>query len=151
MRLAALSVLALALGTTPAPALDEDVMRNILSPILLAQNLTAVCAKLDPDFTRETGGRDGDAGAVIAHMKDHVLGAMTREEAAPIVASAAGAARAVGLGMIRPLSGGTVEEQAGRIRSLCLETARPLVRGLVENHDARHDFFDQMLRDARRD
>lgn len=149
MRRAALGVLALALGISPARALDEDVMRNILSPILLAQNLTAVCAKVDPEFSRRIGGRDGDAVAVIAHMKDHVLNAMTRDEAAPIVASAAGAARAVGLGMIRPLSGGSVEEQEVRIRTLCEETARPLVKGLVDNHEQRHEFFEKMLRDAR--
>ncbi|MFC3694316.1 hypothetical protein [Chenggangzhangella methanolivorans] len=147
---AALLLGALALGTSsPARALDGDVMRNILSPVFLAQNLAAVCEKLDPDFARETGGRDGDAHQVIAHVKDHILAVMTREEAAPIVASAAGAARAVGLGMIRPLSGGSAEEQAGRLKALCEQTAKPLVRGVVDAHDQRHDFFEQMIRDAR--
>jgi AcrR family transcriptional regulator len=140
----------LALGTSfPAQALNEDVMRNILSPIFLAQNLTAVCMRINPDFARETGGKDGDADKVITHMKDEILATMTREEAAPIVVSAAGAARAVGLGMIRALSGGTVEEQTDRVRALCEETAKPIVRGVVENHDERHEFFEQMLREAR--
>lgn len=146
----ALLLAACALGIpSPARALNEDVMRNILSPVFLAQNLTAVCEKLDPDFARETGGRDGDAHRSIAHIKDHILGVMTGEEAAPIVASAAGAARAIGLGMIRPLSGGTVDEQASRISALCESTAKPLVKGLLENHDERHEFFEQMLKDAR--
>jgi hypothetical protein len=144
------AALALAFGTSsPARALNEDVMRNVLSSVLLAQNFTAVCVKVDPNFAQETGGRIGDAAKVIAHIKDEILATMTREEAAPIVVSAAGAARAVGLGMIRALSGGTIEEQTDRIRALCEETAKPIVRGLVENHDNRHDFFEQMLKDAR--
>ena len=147
---AALILGALALGTSsPARALNEDVMRNILSPVFLAQNFTAVCSNVDPDFARETGGKDGDAHTVIGHIRDEILSVMTREEAAPIVASAAGAARAIGLGMIRPLSGGSAQEQAERLKALCEETAKPLVRGVVDNHDERHDFFEQMLKDAR--
>lgn len=144
------AALALALGITPpARALNEDVMRNILSPVFLAQNFTAVCSKIDPDFVRKTGGKDGDANAVIGHIKDEILATMTREEAAPIVASAAGAARAVGLGMIRALSGGSADEQVERVKALCEETAKPLVKGVVDNHDERHEFFEQMLKDAR--
>lgn len=144
------TALALALGTSsPARALNEDVMRNILSPVFLAQNLTAVCGRIDPDFAAETGGRDGDANAVIAHIKDEILATMTREQAAPIVASAAGAARAVGLGMIRALSGGSPEEQVERVKTLCEGTAKSLVKGVVENHDERHEFFEEMLKDAR--
>ncbi|MGA0533724.1 hypothetical protein [Hansschlegelia sp. KR7-227] len=147
---AGVTLLTIASGvSTPARALNEDVMRNILSPVFLAQNLTAVCVKIDPDFARETGGKDGDAHSVIWHIRDEILATMTREEAAPIVASAAGAARAVGLGMIRALSGGSVEEQAERVKELCEKTAKPLVKGLVENHDERHEFFEQMLKDAR--
>ncbi|RXF72936.1 hypothetical protein [Hansschlegelia zhihuaiae] len=151
-RAAAISAatLALALGAmSPARALNEDVMRNVLSSVFLAQNFTAVCVKVDPDFAQEAGGKNGDASKVIAHMKDEILATMTREEAAPIVASAAGAARAVGLGMIRALSGGSAEEQVIRVKALCEETAKPIVRSVVENHDERHEFFEQMLKDAR--
>jgi hypothetical protein len=135
--------------TTPARALNEDVMRNILSPVFLAQNLTAVCVQIDPEFAREAGGRDGDAHKVIGHIKDEILTTMTRDEAEPIVLSAADAARAVGLGMIRALSGGSADEQVERVRALCENTAKPLVKGVVENHDERHEFFEQMLKDAR--
>jgi len=152
MRAAAVgaAVLALALGIfSPARALNEDVMRNVLSSVFLAQNFTAVCVKVDPGFAQEAGGKDGDAATVIAHIKEHILATMTRDEAAQIVISAAGAARAVGLGMLRPISGGSVEEQTHRLKALCEETAKPLVKGVVENHDERHEFFEQMLRDAR--
>ena len=135
--------------STPARALNEDVMRNILSPVFLAQNLVAVCLQSDPEFARETGGKDGDAHKVIGHIKDEILAMMTRDEAEPIVLSAAGAARAVGLGMIRALSGGSVDEQEARVQALCEVTAKPFVRGVVENHDERHEFFEQMLKDAR--
>ena len=148
---AALAALAtFALGTmSPARALNEDVMRNILSSVYLAQNFTAVCTKIDPNFAAQTGGKDADANKVIAHMKDEILAAMTRDEAAQIVASAAGAARAVGLGMIRQLSGGSDLDQVERVRQLCDGTAKALVKGLVENHEERHEFFEQMLKDAR--
>jgi AcrR family transcriptional regulator len=135
--------------STPARALNEDVMRNILSPVILAQNLTAVCSRIDPDFTRVAGGKGGDADKVIGHIKDEILATMTREEAEPIVLSAAGAARAVGLGLIRALSGGSADEQVERLRALCVKTAGPLVKGVVENHDERHEFFEQMLKEAR--
>lgn len=149
-KLALAVLVSLALGTSfPARALNQDVMRNILSPVFLAQNLTAVCTQINPDFTRETGGRNGDANRAILHIKDEILAAMTREEAAPIVLSAAGSARAVGLGMIRALSGGSVAEQEDRVRALCEETAKPLVKGVVENHEERHEFFEKMLKDAR--
>ncbi|GLK77780.1 hypothetical protein GCM10008171_30340 [Methylopila jiangsuensis] len=136
-------------AVSPARALNEDVMRNILSPVLLAENLAAVCGRFDAGFARAAGGRDGDAGRVLAHMKDEILATMTRDEAAPIVTSAAGAARAIGLGLIRALAGGTVEAQETRMRRLCAETARPFVKGVVDNHDERHEFFEQMLKDAR--
>lgn len=150
-RTSALAMLAaLALGaTSPARALNEDVMRNVLSSVFLAQNFAAVCGKVDPDFVEATGGKDGDAEKVITHVKDEILAAMTRDEAAPIVFRAAEAARAVGLGMIRPLSGGSLEEQAERVRALCEETAKPFVKGVVENHEERHEFFERMLKDAR--
>lgn len=145
---AALTVLAL--GTSsPARALNEDVMRNILSPVFLAQNLTAVCSKLDPEFANKTGGQNGNADNVIGHIKDEVLASMTNEEAAPIVMSAAGAARAVGLGMIRALSGGSYQEQTERVRMFCDQTARPVVKGVVDNHEERHEFFERMIKDAR--
>lgn len=44
------------LAPTSAWALDEDVMTNILSPIYLAKNLTAVCVKLDESFVEDTRG-----------------------------------------------------------------------------------------------
>ncbi|GLK69262.1 hypothetical protein [Hansschlegelia plantiphila] len=136
-------------GFVPAHALNEDVMRNILSPVLLAQNLALVCVKFDANFTRETGGQGGDADRVLDHIKDEILATMTREEAGPIVVSAAGAARAVGLGMIRALAGGSPEEQTARIRTLCKRTAKPLVKGVVDDHEGRHEFFERMLKDAR--
>ncbi|PZQ18144.1 MAG: hypothetical protein DI565_05430 [Ancylobacter novellus] len=151
MRASALATIAaFALGTSsPARALNEDVMRNVLSSILLAQNFTSVCVKVDPDFAAKTGGKGGDADTIIAHMKEEILATMTREEAAQIVVSAAGAARAVGLGMIRALSGGPIEEQESRLKELCDGTAKPLVKGVVETHEERHDFFEQMIEDAR--
>lgn len=143
-----LSVLALGISS-PARALNEDVMRNILSSVFLARNFTAVCSGIDPDFARKAGGKDGDADKVIGHIEDEILAAMTRNEAAPIVASAAGAARAVGLGMIRQISGGSDAEQAERVALLCETTAEPIVKGVVENHESRHEFFEKMLKDAR--
>lgn len=137
------------LGPKPAWALDGDVMTNILSPIYLAKNLTAVCVRLDDRFLEETRGATGTAPEVTQRMLDRILATMTREEAAPIVSAAARNARAVGLGMIRPLSGGSFEEQTERLRRLCERTAEPLVRGVVEDHETRPDFFEQMLRDAR--
>lgn len=148
--LAAAFAAALALGaTSPARALDEDVMRNILSPVFLAKNLTAVCAQLDQDFLEQTKGLTGDANEVTDHIKNEVAATMTREEAAPIINSAAGAARAVGLGLIRALSGGSFEEQTDRVKVLCERTARPFVKGVVDDHEARHEFFEKMLKDAR--
>jgi len=146
----AATLLAVMVGASaPARALNEDVMRNILSPVYLAQNLTAVCMRIDPEFARKLGGKGGDANALIRHIQNEILATMTREEAAPIVVSAAGAARAVGLGMIRSLAGGSIEEQTGRIEALCKRTVAPLVEGMVEEHEERHDFFEKMLRDAR--
>lgn len=121
-------VLALVAGVpAPARALNEDVMRNILSPVYLAQNLTAVCMRIDPEFARKLGGKGGDASALIRHIQDEILATMTREEAAPIVLSAAGAARAVGLGMIRSLAGGSIEEQTARATSLVRPSPRPCI------------------------
>lgn len=133
----------------PAAALDRDVMTNILSPIYLAENFTKVCMTIDDRFLDETKGTSGDALEVTAHIRDQVLATMTREEAAPIVVAAAGSARAVGLGLIRALSGGTVDQQAERVRTLCERTAKPFVRGVVEDHETHHEFFEQMLKDAR--
>ena len=150
MSRAGLCAFALALGiSSPARALNEDVMRNILSPVFLAQNLTAVCSNVDPDFARDTGGKDGDARKVIGHIKDEILASMTREEAAPIVMSAADAARAVGLGMIRALSGGSYQEQTDRARMFCNQTALPVVKGVVDNHEERHEFFERIIKNAR--
>lgn len=137
------------LAPTGARALDEDVMANILAPIYLAKNLTAVCAKLDNGFVEDTRGRTGTAADVTQRMVDKILATMTREEAAPIVAAAARHARAVGMGMIRAQSGGSFEEQTDRVKRLCARTAEPFVRGVVEDHETRPDFFEQMLRDAR--
>lgn len=137
------------IAPTSARALDEDVMTNILSPIYLAKNLTAVCAKLDQSFIEDTRGRTGTAAEVTQRMVDQVLATMTRDEAAPIVVAAARHARAVGLGMIRAQSGGSVDDQTERVKRLCERTAEPFVRGVVEDHETRPDFFEQMLRDAR--
>ena len=149
-RAAIIVAVAGALAPMWAQALDEDVMTNILSPIYLAKNLTAVCVKLDDGFLDETRGKTGTASEVTQRMLDKVLANMTRDEAAPIVTAAARHARAVGLGMIRTLSGGSFEEQADRLKRLCERTAEPFVKGVVEDHETRPDFFEQMLRDARR-
>ena len=141
-----------AAGTLAAPdarALDRDVMTNILSPVYLAKNFTSVCVKLDQSFLEETRGQSGTALEVTKHIEDEILATMSREEAAPIVIAAAGHARAVGLGLIRALAGGSVEEQAERLRRLCGRTAKPFVKGVVEDHETRHEFFERMLRDAR--
>ena len=138
-----------ALAPSTARALDEDVMTNILAPIYLAKNLTAVCVKLDESFAQETRGRTGTAAEITQRMVDRILATMTREEAAPIVVAAARHARAVGLGMIRAQSGGSNDEQTDRVKRLCERTAEPFVRGVVEDHETRPEFFEQMLRDAR--
>ena len=144
------AALALALGTwSPARALNEDVMRNVLSSVFLAQNFTAVCSQIDPEFSNKTGGKNGDADSVIVHINDEVSASMTRDEAAPILMSAAGAARAVGLGMIRALSGGSYQEQTDRVRMFCDQTARPVVKSVVDNHEERHEFFERMIKNAR--
>lgn len=137
------------LAPTSARALDEDVMTNILSPIYLAKNLTAVCVKLDESFVEDTRGTTGTASEVTQRMVDQILATMTREEAAPIVLAAARHARAVGLGMIRAQSGGSFDDQTDRVKRLCERTAEPFVRGVVKDHETRPEFFEQMLRDAR--
>lgn len=124
-------------------------MTNILSPIFLAENFIAVCAKIDPDFIDATRGRDSDAFQAAKHIENEILATMTREEAAPLVIAAAGHARAIGLGLIRALSGGAYDEQESRVKGLSHDTAEPFVRGVVENHETRHEFFEKMQRDAR--
>ena len=135
--------------TAPSYALDADAARNLLSSVFLAQSLAAVRVEIDPEFAKHTAGRDGDAIAVATHMKDEITAPMTREEATSILQSAAGAARAVSLGMIRPLSGGTRVEQIERMRRFCIDTARPLVKGIVDNHEQRHADFELILKGGR--
>jgi len=153
MRAALAGTIAMLAGATVAPAparaLNDDVMRNILSPVYLVQNLAAVCERFDPGFAGRFRSKSGDATSLIRHMQDEILATMTREEAAPIVIGAAGAARAVGLGMIRSLAGGSVDEQATRIKTLCTRVVTPLVAALIEEHEERHEFLEKMLRDAR--
>lgn len=145
-----LAVAFLAAAPNQARALNEDVMRNILSPIFLARNLSAVCIRLDGDFEVETKGRTGGVAEVTKHMEDQLMAGMTRDQAAPIVVAGAGHARAVGLGLIRALSGGSVEEQSDRLKRLCERTAKPLIREVIEGYEARPEFFQQMIKDARR-
>lgn len=145
MLAAALALIAPQIGA-PAQALDEDAARNILSSVFLAQSLAAVCAEIDPEFVQSTAGHDRDAFGVMTHIRDEILTTMTQDQAAPVLASAAGAARAVSLGFIRPLSGGSVVEQAARVKDFCVRSARPLVKGVVDNHELRHDAFLKMLK-----
>lgn len=130
-------------------SVDTDMLANVLATAFLAQNLSLVCAEQNKWFLEDTRGPGGDARDFAEHIKREVLAHLSEREAALVVVNAANASRAMSLGLIHVMGGGTRDEQVERITAWCDSTAKPLVKGILGQHEIRHDLYDQMLLQAK--
>jgi len=130
-------------------SVDTDTLANVLATAFLAQSLSLVCAEQDKWFLEDTRGPGGDGRDFAEHIKREVLAHLSEREAGLIVINAANAARAMSLGLIHVMGGGTSDEQIERMAAWCNSTAKPLVKGILAQHEIRHDLYDQMLSQAK--
>lgn len=126
-------------------SVNTDMLANVLSTAFLAQNVTVVCAEQNKWFSEDTRGSAGDGREFAEHVKGEVLARLNEREAGVVVIGAAKAARAVSLGLIHVMDGGSDLEQGERLTAWCETTAKPLVKGILAQHDVRHDLYDRML------
>lgn len=133
-RMALASVVACAVSV-PARATDLRMLSNLLSPSYVAMNFTTVCSQVDAKFLADTSGPRGTAIDYVQHMKTEVIEKLEMRDAEAVLLDAANAARAVALGFVRGMSGGSDAEVTHRVSGWYEAVAKPFVRGVVAAHD----------------
>lgn len=126
-------------------SVNTDMLANVLATAFLAQNVTLVCAQQNKWFLEDTRSSVGNGRDFAEHVKREVLAHLSERDAGLVVIIAANAARAMSLGLIHVMGGGTPDEQIERMNAWCDATAKPLVKGILAQHEIRHDLYDQML------
>src|SRR3954454_11924099 len=100
-------------------AKDLDRLTKALSPVFLAENLTAVCTAVDPSFADATSGRRGTVHVYAQHVKLEVIDQLSPAEADVVLRRAADAAKLLSLQRTREIAPRSLEADADQMRAWC--------------------------------
>lgn len=144
------TLLGCAVGPENADAKDLRALTEIVIPHYTAMNFAVICAQDHPQFLSQTRGPRGNALEYAQHVKDEAIAALTDDEAAIVLKTAADEARSAARRTLRSIFPNYPAYRPSEITSWCANEASSFVRDVIEQHDRDHAVLLQEIDRAKR-
>ncbi len=142
--------IATGLITGSASAAGRQSLVELLTPIYVAAQFTAVCGPYDPDFFQKTRGGMGSSLVYMQHVKEEVVAELDPANAQEVLVKAADKAREAVRAQLRALERNSKEETRIEAEHWCRTYARSFVMKANRAHDSKHGEFLEALAGAKK-